>query len=109
MTLGMASQMQEGAENLQKGNYLKGSAQLATPLMFGEGLIGTAARTAGGLYGLANEEGVRKTYNLARQGNYGRAALSAAGDLFNAGMAYTGINEAKPYLKFIHPSNAARF
>ena len=39
-----------------------------------------------GIYGLANENGVRKTANLIKSGNYGRAALSGAGDALNAAM-----------------------
>lgn len=43
-----------------------------------------------GIYGLANENGVRKTANLIKSGNYGRAALSGAGDVLNAAMILPG-------------------
>ena len=43
-----------------------------------------------GIYGLANENGVRKTANLIKSGNYGRAALSGAGDALNAAMIFPG-------------------
>ena len=39
-----------------------------------------------GIYGLANKDGVRKTVNLIKSGNYGMAALSGAGDVLNAAM-----------------------
>lgn len=39
-----------------------------------------------GIYGLANKDGVRKTVNLIKSGDYGRAALSGAGDVLNAAM-----------------------
>ena len=39
-----------------------------------------------GIYGLANKDGVRKTVNLIKSGDYGRAALSGAGDALNAAM-----------------------
>ena len=43
-----------------------------------------------GIYGLANKDGVRKTVNLIKSGNYGRAALSGAGDALNATMVFPG-------------------
>ena len=43
-----------------------------------------------GIYGLANENGVRKTVNLIKSGDYGRAALSGAGDVLNASMILPG-------------------
>lgn len=56
-----------------------------------------------GIYGLANENGVRKTANLIKSGNYGRAALSGAGDALNAAMILPGAkflgNAAKYGLK----------
>lgn len=45
-----------------------------------------------GIYGLANKDGVRKTVNLIKSGNYGRAALSGAGDVLNAAMILPGAN-----------------
>ena len=43
-----------------------------------------------GIHGLANENGVRKTANLIKSGDYGRAALSGAGDILNAAMVLPG-------------------
>ena len=43
-----------------------------------------------GIYGLANENGVRKTANLIKNGDYGKAALSGAGDALNAAMVIPG-------------------
>lgn len=56
-----------------------------------------------GIYGLANENGVRKTANLIKSGDYGRAALSGAGDALNIAMILPGAkflgNTAKYGLK----------
>lgn len=56
-----------------------------------------------GIYGLANKDGVRKTANLIKSGDYGRAALSGAGDALNAAMILPGAkflgNAAKYGLK----------
>lgn len=56
-----------------------------------------------GIYGLANENGVRKTANLIKSGDYGRAALSGVGDALNAAMILPGAkflgNTAKYGLK----------
>ena len=43
-----------------------------------------------GIYGLTNKDGVRKTVNFIKSGNYGRAALSGAGDALNAAMVLPG-------------------
>ena len=43
-----------------------------------------------GIYGLTNKDGIRKTVNLIKSGNYGRAALSGAGDALNATMIFPG-------------------
>ena len=56
-----------------------------------------------GIYGLANKNGVRKTANLIKSGNYGRAALSGVGDALNAAIILPGTkflgNAAKYGLK----------
>ena len=56
-----------------------------------------------GIYGLANKNGVRKTANLIKSGNYGRAALSGVGDALNAAIILPGAkflgNAAKYGLK----------
>ena len=67
--------------------------------MFMSGPLGIAARTGIGTYNLANKDGVRKTWNLASQGQYGRAALSGLGDLLNAGMAAEGISHIPSFLE----------
>ena len=56
-----------------------------------------------GIYGLANKNGVRKTANLIKSGNYGKAALSGVGDVLNAAIILPGAkflgNAAKYGLK----------
>ena len=56
-----------------------------------------------GIYGLANENGVRKTANLIKSGNYGKAVLSGIGDALNAAIILPGAkflgNTAKYGLK----------
>ena len=63
--------------------------------------LGTRGLFAGqGIYGLANKNGVRKTANLIKSGNYGKAALSGIGDALNAAMIL-------PSAKFL--GNAAKY
>ena len=95
----MANEVTGGADNIQQGNYLRGATQIASPLMFMNGPLGTVARMGIGTYNLANEDGVRKTWNLASQRQYGRASLSGLGDLLNAGMAAEGISHIPNFLE----------
>lgn len=60
-----------------------------------------------GIYGLANENGVRKTVNLIKSGNYGRAALSGAGDALNAAMVLPGAKFLGNVAKYGLKSTAA--
>lgn len=46
-----------------------------------------------GLMNLVDNNGVRKTYRLAKDGDYAGAVMSGLGDLLNAGMAVAGINK----------------
>ena len=69
------------ADNFRRGNYIRGAVQAAYPLNFVGGPIGALTNAATSAEFLSGEEGVKKTYNLARQGEYGRAAVSAAGDV----------------------------
>ena len=88
MTGGMYSAVDQGTKNLAKGNYLEGAAQTATPIMFGpaESAVANLTRLGAGAYDLLSKNGVQKTYNLAKQGNWTGAAKSAAGDALNLGM-----------------------
>lgn len=92
MTGGMYSAVDQGTKNLAKGNYLEGAAQTATPIMFGpaESTVANLTRLGVGAYDLLNKNGVQKTYNLAKQGNWSGAAKSAAGDALNLGMTLGG-------------------
>lgn len=92
MTGGMYSAVDQGTKNLAKGNYLEGVAQTATPIMFGpaESTVANLTRFGVGTYDLLNNNGVQKTYNLIRQGDWSGAARSAAGDALNLSMAIGG-------------------
>ena len=92
MTGGMYSAVDQGADNLAKGNYLEGAAQMATPIMFGpaKSIVANLTRLGVGAYDLLSKNGVQKTYNLAKQGNWSGAAKSAAGDVLNLGMTLGG-------------------
>ena len=92
MTGGMYSAVDQGTKNLAKGNYLEGAAQTATPIMFGpaESAVANLTRLGVGAYDLLSKNGVQKTYNLAKQGNWTGAAKSAAGDALNLGMTLGG-------------------
>ena len=99
ITAGQISTMNEGAQDLQNGKYLEGTTKLLSPAMFGSGIGGIAARSGIGGYNLFNKNGVRKTYNLFNQGNYGEGALSLLGDAFNAAMATEGLGSISNALK----------
>jgi hypothetical protein len=43
---------------------VKDAFEIASPMMFGTGALGAAARSAIGTYNLLNSEGIAKTYNL---------------------------------------------
>ena len=92
MTGGMYSAVDQGTKNLAKGNYLEGAMQTATPIMFGpaESTVANLTRLGVGAYDLLSKNGVQKTYNLAKQGNWSGAAKSAAGDALNLGMTLGG-------------------
>ena len=92
MTGGMYSAVDQGAKNLAKGNYLEGTAQIATPIMFGpaKSTVANLTRLGVGAYDLLSKNGVQKTYNLAKQNNWLGAAKSAAGDALNLGMTIWG-------------------
>ena len=92
LTLGMLSPVQEGAKDMQNGQYVKGAAKMATPIMFGpaESTVANLTRLGVGAYDLANENGVRKTWRLANNGDWSGAAKSAAGDALNLGMTLGG-------------------
>ena len=92
LTLGMLSPVQEGAKDMQNGQYTKGIAKMATPIMFGpaESTVANLTRLGVGAYDLANENGVSKTWRLANNGDWSGAAKSAAGDALNLGMTLGG-------------------
>ena len=108
MTGGMYSAVDQGAKNIDKGNYLEGTAQVATPIMFGpaKSTVANLTRLGVGAYDLLSKNGVQKTYNLAKQGNWLGAAKSAAVDALNLGMTIGGgYNFGKEYnfSKYISP------
>ena len=92
MTGGMYSAVDQGAKNIDKGNYLEGAAQIATPIMFGpaKSTVANLTRLGVGAYDLLSKNGVQKTYNLAKQGDWSGAAKSVAGDALNLGMTLGG-------------------
>ena len=56
-------------------------------LMFAGSTGKEAAFAPLGLMNLVDKDGVRKTYSLAKEGNYAGAAMSGLGDALNVGMA----------------------
>ena len=62
-------------------------------LMFAGSAGKEAAFAPLGLMNLVDNNGVRKTYRLAKEGNYAGAVMSGLGDLLNTGMAISGINK----------------
>jgi hypothetical protein len=48
-----------------------------------------------GLNNLFNEEGIHKTYNLFKQGDYSRGLQSAAGDLWDLALSYLALSKLR--------------
>ena len=92
MTGMYASAAQQGVEDIKNGKYITGISELASPLMFGENAWNNVAQAIYGGIHLLNDNGVRKTWNEIKNGNYGSAALSGAGDLFNLALLVPGLN-----------------
>ena len=94
-------QFTKGALGVLSLPYL--GAATAGAYGYGASLGARGLFAAQGIHGLANENGVRKTANLIKNGDYGRAALSGAGDALNAAMILPGAkllgNTAKYGLK----------
>ena len=83
-------QFTKGALTVLSLPYL--SAAAAGAYGYGASLGARGLFAGQGIYGLANKDGVRKTVNLIKSGNYGRAVLSGAGDALNATMVLPGAN-----------------
>ena len=77
-------QFTKGALTVLSLPYL--SAAAAGAYGYGASLGARGLFAGQGIYGLANKNGVRKTANLIKSGDYGKAALSGAGDALNAAM-----------------------
>lgn len=94
-------QFTKGALSVLSLPYL--GAATAGAYGYGVSLGARGLFAAQGIHGLANENGIRKTANLIKSGDYGRAALSGAGDVLNAAMILPGAkllgNAAKYGLK----------
>jgi len=87
-----ATAAKEGWENILNGKYFTGAAEVLSPLMFGESAWNKVAQGAYGGIQLLNENGIPKTWREIKEGNYGRAALSGVGDLFNTALIIPGLN-----------------
>lgn len=102
MTGMMSSQMHEGAEQWKEGKKLQGLFNMTAPLMFAENFIGNSARAGYGLTHLTSDNGVSKTYNHLKDGEYGSAALSGLGDLLDVGLAGHGFYGAGKLAKPVY-------
>ena len=91
MTLGTASQMEHGADQIRQGDYVKGGFNMVAPLLFAKGPVGNVLRLLYGGYHLANDEGIPKTVREFSNGNYGRGAVSLVGDVVNGVLAGSGL------------------
>lgn len=92
-------QFTKGALTVLSLPYL--SAAAAGAYGYGASLGARGLFAAQGIHGLANENGVKKTANLVKSGNYGRAALSGAGDALNAAMILPGAKLLGNAAKFL--------
>lgn len=99
-------QFTKGALTVLSLPYL--SAAAAGAYGYGASLGARGLFAAQGIHGLANENGVRKTANLIKSGDYGRAALSGAGDALNAAMVLPGAKFLGSTAKYGLKSTVAR-
>lgn len=94
LSLGIKDIERGAAEKFQNassiGDYTEAGFEALSPFLFNNAYLGNGLRLLYGGYHLADENGVRKTWRELKQGNYGNAALSATGDLLNAGLAVAG-------------------
>ena len=92
-------QFTKGALSVLSLPYL--SAAAAGVYGYGASLGARGLFAGQGIYGLANKDGVRKTANLIKSHDYGRAALSGAGDALNAAMVLPGAKLLGNAAKFL--------
>lgn len=83
-------QFTKGALTVLSLPYLGAAA--AGAYGYGASLGARGLFAAQGIHGLANKDGVRKTVNLIKSGDYGKAALSGVGDTLNAAMIFPSAN-----------------
>ena len=98
-------QFTKGALSVLSLPYLGAAA--AGAYGYGASLVARGLFAGQGIYGLADENGVRKTVNLIKSGDYGRAALSGAGDVLNASMILPGAKFLGNVAKYGLKSTAA--
>lgn len=82
-------------QNIIDDDYKGAAKEGLKALMWKEGLLGDLTRFGYGAYSLGNENGLPKTIKYLQKGEYGNAALSGAGDAFNALMtaySFRGVN-----------------
>ena len=99
-------QFTKGALTVLSLPYLNAAA--AGAYGYGASLGARGLFAAQGIHGLANENGVRKTANLIKSGDYGRAALSGAGDALNVAMVLPGVKFLGSTAKYGLKSTVAR-
>ena len=92
-------QFTKGALSVLSLPYL--SAAAVGAYGYGASLGARGLFAAQGIHGLANENGVRKTADLIKNGDYGRAALAGAGDALNAAMVLPGAKLLGNAAKFL--------
>lgn len=109
ITGGQSSILKDGAQNIKNGNYIQGVSQLASPAMFGSGLVGNIARAGIGGYNLVNKDGIQKTAKYINNGQYSKAVASGAGDLLNAGMAFHGGSQLFKNSKLLRTNNVVNY
>lgn len=98
LTFGAANELTEGAKHIDKGEYLDALKNYANIAVFGPGSIGNVTRALYGLSGLLDENGIRKTGELAlgtrNDGLTGNRIVdtvaSASGDILNYLLARYG-------------------
>lgn len=80
----------KGVQAIANKDYKTAGEEALKTILPMDNVLGHSANLALGIDQLVNENGIRKAYNHLENGEYGKAALSGAGDILNGLMAGYG-------------------
>ena len=89
-TLGLVPNPFKLVNQLSNGNLKGAAGTTLQATSFGSGMGGALSRLLVGAHNLAGNNGVSKTYNLFKNGQYGYGIKSGIGDILDAAMSLDG-------------------